>query len=203
MNDQERAELREEIAERARAIDPATFSAYWTYGSIMDPYGTGYEGEGCVGRVWWIYDSAGLSVTAWDFLSAHPEVDWDSIYAHEDEWSRSGPDPLRGVPGVFRPLSGHGRQAGLVAYWPQTRTQSGPSAIDASVREGGASAPPDPVGLDEIVAWLLGLRDLGPVCVAEPWKPSRPCRCSHPIPLADKSYGAVWVRCVLCGRDVH
>jgi hypothetical protein len=78
---QERAKLYEEVAERAKAIDPATFSAYWTYGSIADPYNTGWEGEDNVGRVWWIYDNTGPAVTAWDFLSAHPEVDWNSIYA--------------------------------------------------------------------------------------------------------------------------
>ena len=39
------------------AIDPAAFSTYWTYGSIMDPYGTGYEGEDNIGRVVCVYDN--------------------------------------------------------------------------------------------------------------------------------------------------
>jgi hypothetical protein len=52
----------------------------------MDPYGFGYEGEGNSGRVWWVYDDGGPSVTAWDFLEAHPDLDWDAIEAREVEW---------------------------------------------------------------------------------------------------------------------
>ena len=79
-----------EIAERAKGIDPERFSSCFTYGSIMDPYCLGYEGEDNVGRIWWVRDPAndGPPVTAWDFLEVHPEITWDEIYAREEAWSR-------------------------------------------------------------------------------------------------------------------
>ena len=67
------------------------------YGSIMDPYGTGYQGEDNSGRVWWVGNGDhGSAVTAWDFLRAHPEVTWEEIYAREEQWSCDA-DPFHGI----------------------------------------------------------------------------------------------------------
>jgi hypothetical protein len=96
MTGQEHAAFMAKVRQRARRIDPAAFQTYWTYGSIMDPYCTGYGEEGVAGRVWWVYDDVGLVVTAWDFMDAHPRVGWDDIHAREDAQSRNGPDPLKG-----------------------------------------------------------------------------------------------------------
>ena len=88
MTDQEYAEFMREIAARAKEISSDTFTSYWTWSSIMDPYCTGYEGEDNVGRVWWVGDPDGPAVTAWDVRKAHPEIDWADIESREEKWSR-------------------------------------------------------------------------------------------------------------------
>ena len=40
--------------------------------------------------------SRDLTVTAWDFLEAQPEVSWDEIYGREEQWSRDS-DPFHGM----------------------------------------------------------------------------------------------------------
>jgi hypothetical protein len=91
-------EMKPRIKEMAKEIDPETFVTWWEYGSIMDPYRTGYQGEDAVGRVWWIRnaDDEGARVTAWDFIEAHPAVTWEEIYPREEQWSRDL-DPFHGV----------------------------------------------------------------------------------------------------------
>jgi hypothetical protein len=102
----------QEIERAARDIDPERFESFWTYGSIVDPYCTGYEGEDNAGRVWWVRDPGELEVTAWDFLGAHPELTWEDIYEREMEWSiKSDPFPMFGPRSERRRLpDGSGEQ---------------------------------------------------------------------------------------------
>jgi hypothetical protein len=94
--------MQPKIKEIAKEIDRETFVSWFEYGSIMDPYNTGYEGEDNSGRVWWVRnrDGDGPPVTAWDFIEAHPEMDlnamWDEIYGREEQWSRDT-DPFHGI----------------------------------------------------------------------------------------------------------
>jgi hypothetical protein len=85
------------VKEAARQIDPETFVSWWEYGSIVDPYATGYRGEDNIGRTWWVAnpDGSGPPVTAWDFAATHPELDLGpkELRAREEQWSRDS-DPL-------------------------------------------------------------------------------------------------------------
>ena len=47
---------------------------------------------------------------------------------------------------------------------------------------------------------LQGLAPTDPLM--EPWAAARSCSCAHPLPLPDDWFGEVWIRCLLCGRDV-
>jgi hypothetical protein len=75
------------VAARAKEIDPEAFVSWWEYGSIMDPYNTGYDGEDNSGRVWWVTNADGddFAVTGEDYLAAHPSATWDDIYFREVE----------------------------------------------------------------------------------------------------------------------
>jgi hypothetical protein len=87
------------IKEDAKAIDPDSFVSWWTYGSVLDPYGLGPpDCEDNVGRVWWVSnaDDDSFAVTAWDFTKAYPEVSSEEIYAREEQWSKDT-DLLHGI----------------------------------------------------------------------------------------------------------
>jgi hypothetical protein len=93
----ERDAFRRKIERLATDVDLERFESFWSYGSIADPYGTGYDGEDCVGRVWWVRNPGEAAVTAWDFLEAHPEVSWEDVYERELTWSiKADPFPVFG-----------------------------------------------------------------------------------------------------------
>ncbi len=96
----------EMVAARAKEINPEKFVSFFTYGADCDPYGflraAVERGEldrddpgvrlqlGQSGRIWWVRnpDDDGFPVTAGDLMEEYPNVDWNEIYAREEQWSR-------------------------------------------------------------------------------------------------------------------